>query len=179
MDNVDLSSDVIKVNKDKCINCHRCISVCPVKYCNNASDIEEGIKINPDLCIACGECIKACSHNAREIMDDTEKFFKDLSSGVKITTLIAPAVDTNFPSELGNLLSWFKHMGVKRNLDVSIGAEITTYKYIELLKNKVKRPVISQSCPCVVNFIEIYKPDLIKYLAPINSPAINTAKWVH
>ncbi|MBN1518935.1 MAG: 4Fe-4S binding protein [Spirochaetales bacterium] len=24
---------VIGVDKDKCVNCHMCIAVCPVKYC--------------------------------------------------------------------------------------------------------------------------------------------------
>ena len=28
---------VIHVDKDKCINCHACIAVCPVKTCNDGS----------------------------------------------------------------------------------------------------------------------------------------------
>ena len=28
---------VINVDKEKCCNCHRCISVCPVKLCNDGS----------------------------------------------------------------------------------------------------------------------------------------------
>ena len=43
---------IIDVDSEKCTNCHACIAVCPVKYCNDASDIEKGIIVNPDLCIA-------------------------------------------------------------------------------------------------------------------------------
>ncbi|MDR2435378.1 MAG: 4Fe-4S binding protein, partial [Treponema sp.] len=28
---------VIHVVEDKCVNCHRCIMVCPAKMCNNGS----------------------------------------------------------------------------------------------------------------------------------------------
>ena len=43
---------VISVDKDKCLNCHRCISVCPAKFCNDGSG--DYIKINSDLCLGCG-----------------------------------------------------------------------------------------------------------------------------
>lgn len=28
---------VISVAPEKCVNCHRCIAVCPSKFCNDAS----------------------------------------------------------------------------------------------------------------------------------------------
>jgi Fe-S-cluster-containing hydrogenase component 2 len=28
-------SEIIEVDKEKCVNCHRCISACPVKFCND------------------------------------------------------------------------------------------------------------------------------------------------
>ncbi|MEN8908302.1 MAG: [Fe-Fe] hydrogenase large subunit C-terminal domain-containing protein [Clostridiales bacterium] len=179
MQKTDLLPGIIKVNSKKCVNCHQCISVCPVKFCNDASSINEGIKNNSNLCIGCGRCIEVCTHNAREIIDDTEKFFNDLLNGEKIATLVAPAVDVNFPGNLNKLLGWFKSIGIQKNFDVSLGAEITTYQYLqEFLKNNTK-PIIAQPCPCIVNYIEIYKPNLIKYLAQTGSPVMDLAKWVN
>jgi len=170
---------VIDVDKDKCVNCHLCIGVCPVKYCNNASDTTKGIIVNNDLCIACGACIRACTHDARIFLDDTEKFIADCKAGVSIGTLVAPAVDVNFPGELNNLLAWLKSLGVTMNFDVSFGAEITTYQYLQAVKKGVKTPIISQPCPAIVSYIEIYKPELLEYLSPTGSPTMDMAAWVH
>ncbi len=170
---------VIDVDAEKCVNCHRCIGVCPAKYCNNASDTSKGILVNHNLCIGCGACIKACSHDARIIVDDTQRFMEDLAAGVPIGTLVAPAVDVNFPGQLENLLAWLKSLGVKMNFDVSFGAEITTYQYLQAVKNGAKTPIISQPCPAVVSYIEIYKPKLIPHLAPTGSPTMDMACWVH
>lgn len=172
-------SEIIKVDNEKCVNCHLCIGVCPVKFCNNASDPKKGIQVNSNLCIGCGACIKACTHEARYYVDDTENFFEDLKKGVKIGALVAPSVDTNFPGQLKNLLGWLKHVGIVMNFDVSFGAEITTNQYYKILSSGAKTPIIAQPCPCVVNYIEIYKPALIKFLAPTGSPVMDMAAWVH
>lgn len=179
MTSIKKLTEIIKVDSEKCVNCHLCIGVCPVKYCNDASDPRKGILINSSLCIGCGACVKACSHEARYYVDDTEKFFSDLNKGEKIAALVAPSADTNFPGQLKNLLGWLKHMGIVMNFDVSFGAEITSNQYYKILSSGAKTPIIAQPCPCVVNYIEIYKPALIKYLAPTGSPVMNMAAWVH
>ncbi len=172
-------AEIISIDKEKCLNCHVCIAACPVSYCNDASNEEDGIHINSDLCIGCGNCIKACSHDARVIVDDTERFFNDLKAGVKIATIVAPAIDVQIPGKLKNFLGWLKEIGVYKNFDVSFGAEITTYEYLKALADeKTNLPIIAQPCPVVVNFIEIYKPDLVKYLAPTGSPMMDMAAWV-
>ena len=61
---------VIFVDKDKCVNCHRCIAVCPSKLCNDGSG--DYIKTNPSLCVGCGHCIDACEHGARYGIDDSD-----------------------------------------------------------------------------------------------------------
>lgn len=181
MNSASLTSlpSVIRVDNEKCVNCHRCIGVCPVKYCNDASDVDKGIIINDNLCIGCGACIKACSHDARLIVDDTERFINDLKKGEKIITVVAPAVFVNFPRQAKNLLGWLKSMNVEMNFDVSFGAEITTYQYLLAAQNGAKKPIIAQPCPAVVSYIEIYKPHLIEHLAPTGSPTMDMACWVH
>ena len=68
--------EVITVDPEKCTACHRCISVCPAKMCNDASG--DYIKVNPELCIGCGRCISACHFGARQGIDDfsTWTFFE-------------------------------------------------------------------------------------------------------
>lgn len=163
---------VIYVDADKCVNCHRCISVCPVKFCNDGSG--DYVKINADLCIGCGACIGACDHGARYGLDDTQEFFEALERKEKVLAIVAPAVAANFKGKDLELNGWLKSIGVAAVFDVSFGAELTTKSYVEYLKKENPELVISQPCPALVSYIELYQPDLIKYLSPADSPMAHT-----
>lgn len=171
---------VVSVNPDKCVSCHKCISACPVKYCNNASG--KVVEINHDMCIGCGNCVIACEqagHNARTRLDDFDEFKNSLNKGEKLCVVIAPAAIASFPNKLEKVISLLRQMGVKAVFDVSLGAEITTYQYLKALKSGAKTPIIAQPCPAIVTYIEIYHPELTQYLAPTHSPAMDTAVYVH
>ncbi|MBP3561248.1 MAG: 4Fe-4S binding protein [Treponema sp.] len=167
---------VVAVDENKCVNCQRCIAVCPAKMCNDGSG--DYVKINNDLCIGCGECIEACSHGARIGIDDTAEFFNDLKKGTKIIAIVAPAVATSFDGKYLELNGWLKSIGVKACFDVSFGAELTTKSYVEHLKNKNPKLMIAQPCPVLVSFIQIYRPELLPYLAPAGSPMHHIMKWI-
>ncbi len=167
---------VVTVDENKCVNCHKCISVCPAKMCNDGS--QNYVKINNNLCIGCGECIEACSHGARIGIDDTAEFFNDLKKGTKIIAIVAPAVATSFDGKYLELNGWLKSIGVKACFDVSFGAELTTKSYVEHLKNKNPKLMIAQPCPVLVSFIQIYRPELLPYLAPAGSPMHHIMKWI-
>ena len=163
---------VIYVDKDKCVNCHRCIAVCPSKMCNDGSG--DYVSLNPDLCLGCGHCIQACEHGARIGLDDTQIFFDDLKRKEKIVAIVAPAVAANFKGKQLNLNTWLKSIGVAAVFDVSFGAEITTKAYVEYFKKANPKLLISQPCPALVTWMELYHPDLVKYLVPVDSPMANT-----
>ena len=167
---------VINVDPEKCCNCHRCISVCPVKMCNNGSG--NYVSINHDLCIGCGTCIDACVHGARTGIDDMQEFFRDLKSGISIVAIVAPAVAVNFSGKDLNLNGWLKSIGVRAVFDVAFGAELTTKSYVEQIKKENPMIMISQPCPALVSFIEIYRPQLIQYLAKADSPMAHTVECI-
>ena len=167
---------VIFVDEEKCVNCHRCITVCPVKICNNGAG--DFVTINHDLCIGCGHCIEACSYDARRGIDDFDDFMKDVSTGTKMVAIVAPAVVATFKGQDKELNGWLKSLGVKAVFDVSFGAELTTKSYVEYIKSKNPNLVIAQPCPALVSYCEIYKPNLLKYLAPADSPMAHTMKMI-
>jgi two-component system chemotaxis sensor kinase CheA len=171
--------EVIRVDKNKCQHCLACILVCPVKLCNIVEP--DGITVKADLCIGCGECIKACrekGHYARSGIDDFSEFLSDIESGVPVGILVAPAAAVNYAELMPNVLTALREIGVYNVFDVSFGAEITTYLYLQALKNGAKQPIIAQPCPAVVSFIEIYHTELIPFLAPTHSPALDVAIWL-
>ena len=169
-------TSVIFVDKDKCVNCHRCIAVCPSKMCNDGSG--SYVSVNQDLCIGCGSCISACDHDARHGLDDTEAFFAALKRGEKIVAIVAPAVIAHFRGQDLELNSWLKSVGVKAVFDVGFGAELTTKSYVEFIKKNNPKLVIAQPCPALVTWIELYHSELLPYLAPADSPMAHTSTMI-
>ena len=167
---------IINVSSDKCVNCHACIINCPVKYANNGSD--NPTMVNPDLCINCGNCLRACKHNARFYTDDFAAFMHDIRNNIPIVAVMAPSVVSNFPGLYLHINGWLKSLGVQALFDTSFGAELTVKSYIEYIRHNNPRTVISQSCPVIVNYIQIYKPELIPYLAPVHSPMLHTIQMI-
>ena len=168
--------EVITVDPEKCTACHRCISVCPAKMCNDASG--DYIKVNPELCIGCGRCISACHFGARQGLDDFDMCMADLKSGVKMIAIVAPSSVVSFRGHILELNTWLKSIGVQAVFDVSFGAELTSKSYVEYIKQKNPDLVIAQPCPALVTFCEIYRPKLLPYLAPADSPMLHTIKMI-
>lgn len=167
---------VIEVVKDNCVNCHACIAACPVKFCNDASG--DTVEIIADMCIGCGQCLKACTHDARRPVDDTSAFIEALNRREPIIAVIAPAVAVSFPNQYLRLNGWLKSAGVAAVFDVSFGAELTIKSYLDHIQKNQPDLVIAQPCPALVNYAEIYQPDLLPSLAPADSPMLHTIKMI-
>ena len=167
---------VINVNPEKCVNCYSCVPVCPVKICIDCSG--DHVSINSDLCIGCGQCLTACTHEARTIIDDTEGFFEALTGKTPMIAIVAPAAAAQFPGMMNHLLGFLKKQGIEALFDVSFGAELTVKSYLEAIKKNPGKPVIAQPCPAIVTYCQIYKPELLNWLAPADSPMLHTIKWI-
>jgi methyl-accepting chemotaxis protein/NAD-dependent dihydropyrimidine dehydrogenase PreA subunit len=169
-------SKVVGIDEQLCTNCHKCISVCPVKYCNIGTG--DHIEINEDLCIGCGECISVCPSHARIIIDDIELLKESFNRRERIIAIVAPAIAAVFPDTYMNFNGWLKSKGVAAIFDVSFGAELTVKSYLDHIKMNNPKTVIAQPCPAIVSFIEIYHPELISHLAPADSPMMHSMKMV-
>ena len=170
---------VIFVKEENCVGCNKCIRSCPVLDANIAygDEGQNKVKIDFEKCIHCGKCIDVCNHDARGFKDDTERFFDNLKSGQSISVIAAPAMRLNFRN-YKNLFGFLKAQGVNVIFDVSFGADITTWAYLKAIKENNLSSVIAQPCPAIVNYIEKYKPELIRQLSPIHSPMLCTAIYL-
>lgn len=164
---------------EHCIGCNKCIRACScIGACISTEPDENGnsrIEVDGSLCVACGACFDVCEHDARVFRDDTERFFEDLKNGEKISLLIAPAFPANYPDKYAHILGGLKKLGVNRMISVSFGADITTWGYINYIKDHNFEGGISQPCPAVVGYIERYIPELIPKLFPVQSPLMCAA----
>lgn len=167
---------IIYVDKDKCANCHACIAVCPVKICNDGSG--DYVNLNPNTCIVCGRCLTACTHGARYFTDDFSQFLDATTRHEKLIAIVAPSAAANFPGQFLRLNGWLKSLGVEAVFDVSFGAELCAKSYADYIECRQPRAVIAQPCPAIVTYIEVHHPELLEYLAPIDSPMLYTMKMI-
>lgn len=164
---------------DNCIGCNKCVRIC----CSFGASISynrpdhNSIAINPERCINCGACIDVCTHNAREYRDDTDRLFDDLKNGEDISVLIAPAFEAKYPAEYKKALGTLKALGVRRILPVSFGADICTWAYLKLIREKGMTGKISTACPVVTAYVEHWMPELIPQLMPVKSPMLCAAVY--
>ncbi len=167
---------------DRCTGCNKCVRTCPILTSNVATEVGK-VTVSETDCIACGACFDSCAHNARDFLDDTERFFADLKKGKRISVIIAPAFIANYPREYKKVLGYLKSLGVNHLYSVSFGADITTWGYLKYITEHNFTGGISQPCPAIVNYIEKYQPELIERLVPIHSPMMCTAiyakKYLH
>ena len=92
----------------KCVNCGRCVQVCPV----NAQYFKDTHEIDRSKCVACGECCKVCPTDAlelagkemsiQEVMEEvlSDKIFYDNSGGGMTLSGGEPLLQFDFAYEL-------------------------------------------------------------------------------
>ena len=173
------NSYFIRTDDEKCVGCNRCMRVCPIEIANIAyQDADGNTKVSLDAseCILCGACAKVCDHGARLIGDDTERFFQDIRSGVPISVMAAPSIQTTMP-DWRNLFTWLRQLGVKQIYDVSLGADICIWAHLRLWE-KAPQPLITQPCPVIVSYCEHHRHDLLPFLSPVHSPMACTAIYM-
>jgi PAS domain S-box-containing protein len=145
---------------------------CPMETANiTYQDTDGSIKVKVDntKCIACGRCVSACKHDARYFEDDTARFFNDLANGVPISLIAAPSIRTNIP-EYKRLFTYLKNLGAGKIYDVSLGADICIWAHVRYIEKYGNKPMVTQPCPAIVSYCEMYRHDLLEYLSPVQSP---------
>jgi signal transduction histidine kinase/CheY-like chemotaxis protein/HPt (histidine-containing phosphotransfer) domain-containing protein/ferredoxin len=135
------------------------------------------VKINYEKCIACGRCVLVCKHDARYYADDTERFFDDLREGIPISLIAAPSIRTNIPN-YKNLFTYLKGLGVNKIYDVSLGADICIWAHIRYIEKNNYTPILTQPCPAIVTYCEMYHHDLLPRLSPVHSPMACTSIYL-
>lgn len=182
------------IDKNKCVECGMCASVCPYhaiinfkRPCESAckvNAISEGennqAKINYDKCISCGACAYACPFGAitdRSYILDAIDILKKRGNvkNNKIFAIVAPSVAGQFvQATIGQIFSAIKHLGFSDVVEVALGADFVAFN--EGIELEEKGFLISSCCPSFVSYIEKNFPNLACKISSSLSPAGTTAK---
>lgn len=177
METSNTNSPLVFTIKNKCRVCYTCVRECPVK----AIKIMNGqAEVIDERCIVCGNCVQVCSQGAKTYTNNTDDVINLLDSNNKVAALVAPSYVAEFVEHdnTGVLVSMLKNLGFDYVNEVAFGADIAATEYKNLVESEKMAHLISSDCPAIVNYIEKFHPDLIKNLAPIDSPLMAMSKIV-
>lgn len=165
---------VMNFSSANCKNCYKCVRTCTVKAIEVLND---QAKIQEDRCIFCGHCLVVCPQNARHVLSDIDDVKDALNSNKIVIAQLAPAFRGVFPSP-SKLITALRKLGFKYIEEVSIGAELVTQEYEDIIGNSTNSEFITSCCPSVVMLIEKYYPELIPLVLPVSSPMVAHGKSI-
>ncbi len=192
---MDVSTEGIVRDNDKCILCGRCVSVCAeVQGVSAIQFAGRGIRtrvaafmdrgLASSSCVQCGQCSVVCPTGAITEKDETRAVWRALQSPAK-TVLVqtAPAIRASLGEALGmapgslvtgKMVAALRKLGFNRVFDTQFTADLTIMEEgSELISRLTKGgtlPMITSCSPGWVNFIEGFYPTLLPHLSSCKSP---------
>ncbi|MDO4294582.1 MAG: [Fe-Fe] hydrogenase large subunit C-terminal domain-containing protein [bacterium] len=165
---------IIDFKATKCKHCYKCVRTCEVKAIMVKNEKAE---IMPDKCILCGHCLLACPQEAKTLVSDLGMVKNWIRRGETVLLSMAPSYMGLLEYEsIGQVNTALRKLGFSEVRETSEGAAIVTEEYTKLLREGKMENIITTCCPSVNDLIEIYYPELVKYLAPVVSPMIAHGK---
>ena len=203
----DDSYEEIVLDRNKCINCGRCVEACQLmqnvwamEYTGRGDKTVIGPVAGSDLahspCIRCGQCAAHCPTGAITTHNKLEEVF-DKVADPEITPVvsIAPSVRAAIGEEFGlpagtlctgKLYSALRMLGFKYIFDTNFAADLTIMEEgTELVTRLTKGgalPMFTSCCPGWVDYAEKNYHDLLPNLSSAKSPqqmqgAITKTYW--
>ena len=193
---VDNSNDAIAFDRNKCINCGRCVEVCQemqkvnaIEYQGRGGKTVIGPAALADLadspCVRCGQCALHCPVGAIYENHSTRKVWDKLADGSIVgVAQIAPAVRVALGEEFGlepgvistkKIYAALRRIGFKYVFDTNFSADLTimeegTELIGRLLKDKGEIPLFTSCCPAWVDYAEKNCHDLLPNVSTAKSP---------
>jgi NADH-quinone oxidoreductase subunit G len=192
---LDLSSNAIVRDSNKCIMCRRCETACNVvQTVGVLSGVGRGFSavvgtaamspLKDTQCTFCGQCVSACPVGALTEMSYKYDVWRALNDDSKVVVVqTAPAVRVAIGEEFGmapgtiatgQMVTGLKLLGFDKVFDTDFAADLTimeeTTEIIERLTTKKNLPILTSCCPGWVQFLEHQFPDLIYMPSTAKSP---------
>lgn len=184
------------INKEKCVECGKCASVCPFsaiannkRPCQNSCkvkaismDEDKKAVIDNKKCISCGACVYQCPFGA--IMDksyivDVVDLIKESENNTKfkLYAIVAPSIASQFTYvKLGQVVNGIKKLGFYNVVEAALGADMVADAEADELMEKGF--LTSSCCPAFVEYIKKQYPAVAPHISHNLSPMATLAKYI-
>ncbi|MBE6054450.1 MAG: 2Fe-2S iron-sulfur cluster binding domain-containing protein [Clostridium sartagoforme] len=190
---LDISDSFIR-DREKCILCRRCVTVCnEVQKVNAITVANRGFESNISTfcddnientdCTYCGQCVAVCPTGALREKTDHNKVWEILDSNKYAVVQIAPAVRYALAEEFGiesgklstgKIVAALKLLGFDLVFDTDFAADLTIMEeaseFLERFISGKNLPLITSCCPAWINFAENNYSDNIELISSCKSP---------
>lgn len=159
---------IIRLNNVECRDCYKCIRNCPVKairYCDGRAEIVDA------ECILCGECVVTCPQRGDFVASQIDEVRRLIQEGRRVVASVAPSFISDLPvGSIEGMRETLAQLGFHDAQETALGAEIVSREYERIMRENEMDLLISSCCTSVVLLIQRYYPDVLPYLAPVQSP---------
>lgn len=190
--------NAVELDGTQCIDCRNCVDACSklqgihyLEVKGKGAQQEICPTENDDIaCIYCGQCTVHCPVGAAQEQSDwhkVEAILKDNRRRETVVVQFAPSIRVSIGEEFGlghgeivtgQLVSALKELGFDHVFDVNFAADCTTMveaaELLERVKENKPLPMFTSCCPGWMNYMEIYRPDLIPNITTSRSPQIHS-----
>jgi [FeFe] hydrogenase (group B1/B3) len=184
------------INKEKCVECGKCASVCPFSAIANnkrpcqiackvkaiSMDEDKKALIDNKKCIACGACVYQCPFGAimdKSFLVNVINLLRESNQNTKYRTyaVVAPSIAGQFTyAKLGQVVSAIKQLGFYSVVEAALGADMVASAEAEELMEKGF--LTSSCCPAFVDYIRKQFPAMEKHISHNPSPMAMIAKQI-
>ncbi|MGI5173155.1 iron hydrogenase small subunit [Treponema sp. OMZ 840] len=192
---VDKSNNTVVLNRNKCINCGRCIEACQemqnvwaLEYTGRGDKTLIGPVSGVDLahspCVRCGQCTVHCPTAAIRTGRTTENIWANLQNPeMTCVVQIAPSVRVAIGEEFGlkpgdistkKIYTALRLIGFDYVFDTNFSADMTIMEeateFASRLTEGKNLPLFTSCCPGWVDYCEKNYHDLLPHLSTAKSP---------
>ncbi len=191
---IELSSDSVVRDSEKCVLCGRCVRVCAeIQGVHNLSQHGRGFEtvvgpahvanMDDSVCIQCGQCINVCPTAAFLEKRGAGPVWEAIANPemhvvVQTAPSIRAAIGEGFglapgTPATGQMITALRRLGFDRVFDTDLGADMTIIEEAHEFLTRLKDgplPMVTSCSPGWINFLEKFYPELIPHASTCRSP---------
>ena len=194
-DAIEVHNAQAKINHEKCIDCGKCMQVCPFHAiirvpipCEEACPVDAIFRtqtgkqeINFDACTSCGKCVTACPFGAVLERSHIIDVLCRIKEGSTVVPMVAPSIIGQFQGSLHQVAEALQQLGFAKMEEVAFGAEETTKTEAKEFLQRMKggdHLMTSSCCPAFTETVRRHVPELAPYVSEALTPMKYIAQTV-